>query len=161
MISKMLDKNNYILKIVNDYLDFDIYSFDEVKKFIYKLYDKILAKYDLKGHIVFNIFVDNNYGMIIEIKRDSKLVFDCISNIKIKFNINVSFLYEVDYFYLVDNEIDNQIVYYYNDKYYLEIINAIDKCKFYNILDNSTIIYNDEINNIINKGIKLANICLL
>ena len=72
--------------------------------------------------------------------------------------VNISFLYEVDYFYILENNLINQNIYYYKDKFYIEIINTIDKNKFTCLLDNSNIVYNNEINNIINNGIKLANI---
>lgn len=161
MIIKTIDKNFYILKVFNKYLDFDIYNHDEVKDFIYKLYDKILCKYNLKGFIIFDIYIDNNYGMIIEIKKEDNIFLDKLTDIKIKFNINISFLYEIDYFYLLEEEIKNQVVYYYRGKFYLEIVNDIESNKFIKILENSKIVYNQDINNIINNGIKLANIYFL
>ena len=147
MICNLIDKDFYIFKIYNEYINFDIYDTSEVKDFIYKIYDKLLKKNKLTGIILFDIYIDTNYGMIIEIKKIEDLLFNDIIDVKIKFNLNISFLYEVDYFYILEN-----------NKFYIEIINTIDKNKFTCLLDNSNIVYNNEINNIINNGIKLANI---
>lgn len=158
MICNLIDKDYYIVKVYNDYINFDIYDTSEVKDFIYKIYDKLLKKNKLTGIILFDIYIDTNYGMIIEIKKLEDLLFNDIIDVKIKFNLNISFLYEVDYFYILENNLINQNIYYYKDKFYIEIINTIDKNKFTYLLDNSNIVYNNEINNIINNGIKLANI---
>lgn len=158
MICNLIDKDYYIVKVYNDYINFDIYDTSEVKDFIYKIYDKLLKKNKLTGIILFDIYIDTNYGMIIEIKKIEDLLFNDIIDVKIKFNLNISFLYEVDYFYILENNLVNQNIYYYKDKFYIEIINTIDNNKFTCLLDNSNIVYNNEINNIINNGIKLANI---
>ena len=158
MICSVIDKDTYILKIYNYYNGINIYDHDNVEEFVKDIFNKSLKKYNLTGRILFNIYVDKLYGMIIEIKKKGDLIIDKLIDIKIKFNLNISFLYEVDYFYLVDNNIDNQNVYFYNDKFYLEIINDINDNDYIRLLDNSIIIYDDTINNIINNGIKLFNI---
>lgn len=156
MICNVIDKDNYILKIYNKYAGFDIYEQENVKDFIKDIFNKMLKKYNLSGTIIFNIFIDRLYGMIIEVKKTSDLLIKKLIDIKIKFNLNISFLYEVDYFYLIDNNIVNQNVYFYNDKFYLEIINDVKEEDYIRLLDNSIIVYNDKINNIINNGIKLS-----
>ena len=155
MICNVIDKDFYIIKILNNWDDFNIYDHNEIKEFVQSLFDKILKKYKLCGNIIFNIFLDKLYGMIIEIKKESDLLIKNLVDIKIKFNLNVSFLYEIDYFYLIDNNVVNQNIYYYNDKFYLEIINDIKEEEYLKLLDNSLIIYNDKINDIIDYGIKL------
>lgn len=158
MICNVIDKDFYIIKIFNNWDDFNIYDHNEIKEFVQSLFDKILNKYKLCGNIIFNIFLDKLYGMIIEIKKESDLLIKNLVDIKIKFNLNVSFLYEIDYFYLIDNNVINQNIYYYNDKFYLEIINDIKEEEYLKLLDNSLIIYNDKINDIIDYGIKLKSI---
>lgn len=158
MICKNVDKDLYIIKIFNNKDLFDIYNHDEIKKFIYDLFNTVLKKYKLTGSIIFNIYVDKFYGMIIEIKKEHNLFIDNLVDIKIKFNLNISFLYEIDYFYLIENNISNQNIYYYDDRFYLEIIDDIEEDKYFKLLDNSLIIYNEEISNIINNGIKLIKI---
>lgn len=154
----VIDDNNFLIKVYSEYLDFDIYDHDEIRNFIEKIYDKLLSKYYVCGSLVFNIFLDRMYGMIIEVKKNGDFIFKNLLDVKIKFNLNISFLYEVDYFYILENEISNQNIYYYKGKYYLELIRDIDKKKYIELLDNCNIIYNEEINNIVNNGIKLSYI---
>jgi len=158
MICNVIDKDNYILKVYNYYNGVDIYDLDNIEDFVKDIFNRSLKKYNLSGRILFNVYVDRFYGMIIEIKKENNLIIDKLIDIKIKFNLNISFLYEVDYFYLIDNNIVNQYVYYYNDKFYLEIINDIKENDYTQLLENCLVIYDDEINNIINNGIKLTNI---
>jgi len=158
MICNVIDKDFYIVKIFNNLDTLDIYNHDEIKDFVQDLFNKILNKYKLCGEIVFNIFIDRLYGMIIEIKKERDLIVKNLIDIDIKFNLNISFLYEVDYFYLIENNISNQNIYYYDDKFYLEIVNDIDEEDYFKLLNNSLVIYNDKINEIINNGIKLTNI---
>jgi len=157
MICNVIDKDFYIIKIFNKYNNFDIYSHNEIEKIIKEFFEKYLKKYNLKGNITFNIYVDKLYGMIFEIKKTSDSLIDKLIDIKIKFNLNISFLYEIDYFYLIENKINNQNIYFNKDKFYLELINDIEEKEYIKLLDNSLIIYNDSINNIINNGIKLEN----
>lgn len=156
MICNVIDKDYYILKVFNKYAGFDIYDHDNIEEFIKEIFNKSLKKHNLTGNILFNFYIDKLYGMIIEIKKESNLIIKEVIDIKIKFNLNISFLYEVDYFYLIENNIVNQNIYYYNDKFYLEIINDMEEKDYLKLLDNSLIIYNGEINNIISKGINLS-----
>lgn len=154
MICNKIDNDYYIVKVFNN--DFDIYDHEEIKNFVQFLFKKLLNKYKIQGNFLLNIYIDNMYGMIIEIKQDKDdFIFDNLLDIKIKFNLNISFLYEIDYFYSIENSLNNQNIYYYNDKYYLEIINDINEKDYLKLLDNSLIIYNDKINEIIENGIKL------
>lgn len=156
MVCNVLDKDNYIIKIYNNYNCVDIYDHDNIENFIKDIFNKYLKKYNLCGRILFNVYIDNLYGMIIEVKKISDLIIDKLIDIKIKFNLNISFLYEVDYFYLVDNNINNQNIYYYKNKFYLEIINDMNNCHYIKLLDNCIIIYDEKINEIIDNGIKLS-----
>lgn len=155
MICNVIDKDSYIIKVFNCD-DFDIYDHDDIKEMVSNIFNKVLNKYNLFGEILFNIYVDNLYGLIIEVNKIDDLFIKNAVDLKIKFNLNISFLYEVDYFYLIDNNITNQNIYYYKDKFYLEIINDIDKYDYLKLLDNSSIIYNNRINDIIDNGIKLS-----
>lgn len=156
MIYKVIDNDFYIIKIHNIDDNFDIYDHKNIELFIKKIFNNFLKKKNIFGKIFFNIFLDRLYGMIIEIKKVNELKIKNIIDVNIKFNLNISFLYEIDYFYLLDNKIINQNVYYYKDKFYLELINDIDKIKYIKLLDNSNIIYDNKINEIIDKGIKLV-----
>ncbi len=161
MICNMIDENFYILKIFNDNDNFDIYDHEFIKDFTKELFDNILKKYDIRGDVLFNIYIDNLYGIIIEITSNNDILSEDLVELKIKFNLNISFLYEVDYFYLYENKLTNQNIYFYKDKFYLEIINEINRKDYLELLDNSYVIYDNQINDIVNNGIKLANIKLM
>jgi len=154
MICNVIDKDSYIIKVFN-YDNFDIYDHEDIKEMVSNVFNKVLNKYNLCGEILFNIYVDKLYGLIIEVNKIDDLLVKDVIDLKIKFNLNISFLYEVDYFYLVDNNITNQNVYYYKDKFYLETVNDIDNIDYLKLLDNSSIIYDDKINDIIDNGIRL------
>jgi len=154
MICNVIDKDSYIIKVFN-YDNFDIYDHEDIKEMVSNVFNKVLNKYNLCGEILFNIYVDKLYGLIIEVNKIDDLLVKDVIDLKIKFNLNISFLYEVDYFYLVDNNITNQNVYYYKDKFYLETVNDIDNIDYIKLLDNSSIIYDDKINDIIDNGIRL------
>ena len=154
MISNVIDKDSFIIKVFNCD-NFDIYDHEDIKEMVSSVFNKVLNKYNLCGEILFNIYVDKLYGLIIEVNKIDDLLVKDVIDLKIKFNLNISFLYEVDYFYLVDNNIDNQNIYYYKDKFYLEIINDMDKNDYLKLLDNSSIIYDDKINDVIDNGIML------
>lgn len=158
MILKVIDKDSYLVKVFNNQTNFDIYNHDEISKFVQDIFKNSLRKYNLSGNIIFNIFLDELYGMIIEIKKESDSFIKNLVDIKIKVNLNISFLYEIDYFYLIEKNIINQNIYYYNDKFYLEIVNYISQQDYLDLLDNSLIIYNCDINAVINNGIKLSTI---
>ena len=140
MIFNVIDKDNYIIKIFNNYNGIDIYDHDNIESFVKDIFNKHLKKYNLTGRILFNVYIDRLYGMIIEIKKLNDLIIDKLIDIKIKFNLNISFLYEVEYFYLIDNNIFNQNIYYYKDKFYLEIINDINEKDYINLISNSIIV---------------------
>lgn len=157
MIIEKLDKYNYIAKITNNKLkEIDIYNKDEIEQFVKELFSKIIKKYNLKGDIQLNVHIDNNYGIIIEIKVDDYFSFDDLIDVRIVFHLNDIFLYEIDYFDIVENiNIKDKNIYYYKDNFYLELLSDIDKKDINIILESSNIYYNDKSIEITNKGIKL------
>ena len=158
MIFLEIDKNNFIAKISNDKLtDIDIFNVEEVEKFIKILFSKLIKKHNIKGEVELNIYIDNNYGLIIEIKVDDYFSFDDYIDVRIIFHLNNIFLYEIDYFDILENtNIKKANVYYYKEKFYLELLDDINKVEYNYILESSDIIYNDKSIDIKNEGIKLT-----
>lgn len=155
MICNIINDEYFIVKLLKDYCAFDIYDHEEIKNLVQDIFDTFLKKYNIYGSLVFNVFFDQKYGIIVEVKKERDLNFNHLVDIKIKFHLNISFLYEIDYFYLLDNNIINQNIYFYNDKFYLEIVNDINDSDYIKLLDNSKIIYDNEMDKIVNNGIKL------
>jgi len=129
----------FLVKVFNEYLgDFNIFDVNDIKVFFGELFKKLIKKYDLHGLIDAYLYINNDYGMIIELYQlDS--YFD---DIDVKININFSGLFLVN----IDNKdiLDYDDVYYYKDKFYGNYKKACD----------NEVLYKNT-GEIINKGIKV------
>lgn len=129
----------FLIKVFDEYLgDFNIFDVNDIKVFFRELFKKLIKKYDLHGLIDAYLYINNDYGMIIELyELDS--YFD---DIDVKININFSDLFLVN----IDNKdiLDYEDVYYYNGKFYGNYKKACD----------NEVLYKNT-NEIINKGIKV------
>ena len=127
----------YIIYIYKSH-DIDIFNYDEISFLLKKVFNKLKTKYNLKGLCNVDIYLNDEYGMIMEIKNiDRDLEY---FDIKVCFHLDSLFLNEIAYTY--NNDYDE--IYYYNDKYYT----------IYNKNIDSNVIYKDVLT-IINKGIKI------
>lgn len=158
MIFRIIDNNNYLIKIYKEMLkNIDIYNIEDIKHLLTIIFTKLLKKYKLNGLIFIDIYINEIYGIIITIEEKKTLFNIDEINVKIGFNFNSIFLYKIDYFDLIYLNIKQQDIYYFNNSYYLNIINGIDNDKYLKLLEFSDIIYKD-INNVINKGIKIIKL---
>ena len=147
-----INKNLFRLNILKDNIDdLNIFDYEDVKKFIFKILEKYIFKYNLLGTLYLDIYIDDHYGIIIDI-RDNKKILDNVSlkinndgvEIKITFHLDNIFLYKIDYFDLLEiTNIRNQKIYYYKNNYYLNIINDINTSDYFKLLEISDIYYND------------------
>lgn len=109
-------------------------------------------KYNLKfdGYYDVNLYIDQNYGVIIDVIKERLEYFDYFSN-QIQLNINViedCFLYE-----LLDipfHFMDNLKFYKFFDKIYVKIKGQIDNFLVGNLFELSNVIYGEEKNKILN-----------
>lgn len=125
---------------------------EDARNFLIKIFGMIKEKYniDIDNYYFVNIYQNNIYGIIVElIEDDDVIIFKFDSNeINMKLNIcyDKLFLYEIeDPLLYLENE-----VYYYDNKYYLNIKN-----KDLSIFENSKVIYDDTVYKILGRGIKL------
>ena len=129
----------FLIKVFNEYLgNFNIFDVNDIKVFFSELFKKLIKKYNLHGLIDAYLYINNDYGMIIELyELDS--YFD---NIDVRIKINFSDLFLVN----IDNKdiLNYEDVYYYNDKFY---------GNYKNISDSEVLYKNTK--DIINKGIKI------
>lgn len=129
----------FLIKVFGEYLgDFNIFDVNDIKVFFGELFKKLIKKYDLHGLIDAYLYINNDYGMIVELyELDS--YFD---DIDVKININFSDLFLVN----IDNKdiLDYENVYYYNGKFYGNYKESCD----------SEVLYKNT-GEIINKGIKV------
>lgn len=153
---KLLTLNNQITLYLNNmYLhNLDLENKDAIQNYIKQMFTKISIKYDIEfdGYYIVKLYVDKNYGIIIEIKKEELEYLDYFSN-QIEINTEVtsdSFLYEIDD---VDKNIFSKfIIYKLFDKLYLKIKNQLSNIEMGNILEHAQIIYGSKAKTIIKKG---------
>ena len=123
-------------------------------KVIKKIIKKINKKYDidLYGFIEAKIYIDKNYGVIINIKKEELEYFDYFND-EIEMNIEIindSFLYKINEIY--DKEqIKNKKIYKQKDNLYINI-DKIDNIDLGKIIETSEIIYGEKAKKIIEKN---------
>lgn len=144
MVYSIIDKNKSLLKIPRGLFDeIDIYNRDEIEEFVKIVIVRILRERKIKGIVFLDIYIDLFYGMIIEIENRSWDEIDDKIDVKIVFHIDSSFLYEIDYFDIKELDFKEHTIYYYNNKFYLEINHDIDDKLFCYLLEAREIIYKD------------------
>ncbi len=127
---------------------------EATEKYMKRLLIKISNKYDINidGYYVVNLYVDMNYGVVIEIVKEELEYLDYFAN-QIEINTKVtkgSFLYEV---YNFDNSLLKKfIVYKIKDKLYLRVKDTISDLEMGKLIENSNIIYGNKANDIIRKA---------
>ena len=138
MIIKKCDEY-YLIKVFNEYLgDFNVFDTNDIKDLFGDLFKRLLKKYDLHGLIDAYIYINNDYGMIIEL-YELNSYFDDI-DVKIKISFSDLFLVSIDN----KDMLDYEDVYYYKGKFY---------GKYKSLSDNEVLYKNTD--EIINKGIKI------
>ncbi len=119
-----------------------------------KLIHSINKKYNIElyGYYDTKIYIDKNYGIIIEIKKEELEYMDYF-NAGLEMNIEIiedSFLYKVEDIFSIKG-LDKFVVRKYDDSIYLEIQNISD-INLGIILENAEIIYGKQANFIMNKS---------
>ena len=151
IIHKIEDKNSYLIKILNNKVD--IYNTQELEKITKKIFNIIIKKNKLKNLIILEIYPNNIYGTIILLKDYHKLItINDEIEVKISIHTDTPFLYKIDYFNI--NKLTKENIYYYQNNFYLEIKEPINKKEYLNLLEMSEIIYETS-DEIINNGIKI------
>lgn len=125
------------MKIYKSYLnDFDIYNKDNIIDLFKDIFITIKDKYNLLGLFDVDIYVNDEYGLIIEINNICSYDFEI--DVRINVHLDSLFLVEIN-----SNEIlDYNDIYYYNDKFYGLFKEFNDKGVIYK---NTNIIINDGI----------------
>lgn len=122
-------------------------------KTIKNIIKKINKKYDIDlcGYMEIKIYIDNNYGVIINIKKEELEYFDYFND-EIEMNIEIindSFLYKIE---IYDKDlINNNKIYKYKDNLYINIDKA-DSINLGKIIETSEIIYGEKAKKIIEKN---------
>lgn len=145
--------NSYIVKLLGEKIN--IYDTSELEDITKKIILKINKNYKIKNCIHLEFYINENYGTIIKLTDyDSLFTNKKEKTVKITIHTDTTFLYEINYFNIDKNKIPKSKIYYYKNKFYLEINSEISLKDYLNILESSEIIYeNTEV--ILDKGIKI------
>jgi len=156
---ELFNLNNITVYLNNEYLkkiNFDLKN--NVEQQFKKLFIKIKNIYNIEmsGYYEVIVYINDIYGMIIEIEKDNdeyiKLFGDTV-DMKITFKFDSSIFYKLDEYKNFD--INNYNLYYYNDNFYIELNDKINYINYLNLIENSDIIYGDEMKKIKSHAIKV------
>jgi len=143
MISYKLDYDNYIVKIPFNKGFESLDEFDNILDIFKDNLKKLIVKYNICGDVLVNLYLDINYGIIMEINNYNNCSNKEIIDTKIIFKFDCIFLVSVNYFDYIGTR---KKLYYYDNKFYKEIDNSelVDSEVIYDsddIIDNSIILY--------------------
>ena len=156
---ELFNLNNLTVYLNNEYLEkinFDINK--NVEQQFKKLFTRIKNIYniDMFGYYDVTIYINDIYGMIIDIEKDDDeyiKIFGDTGDMKITFKFDSSIYYKLDEFKTFN--IDEYDVYFDNDNFYIEILNNNNHSEYLKLLENSTIIYGEELKKIKNRAFKI------
>lgn len=139
-------KDKIVVYLINKKINLET---NDIRNILFEVFNMLIENYDIKldGSYNINLYTNELYGVIVEIINLESNNYDS-DTISIKLNIlnNKLFLYEIeDPLGYTDNE-----VYFYNNKYYLNI-NKMD----IELLEKSNVIYDDYVYKILGKGVKI------
>lgn len=127
--------NNYIIRNI------DFFNNEELEKYINSVFNKLKKIYNivLNGYYNIDIYIDNNYGAIINIKKDDIEYYDYFSDqidTQIIIHNNSNFLYKVKDFLDIKNNIQSNFsLYKYYDELYIKLNDEMDENKLGFILE--------------------------
>ena len=121
--------------------DFDYSDTFNLEKELKKVFTKLSIYYgiELSGYYDIYLYIDNNFGAILECIKDSFIYDDNFLDIRLTFKYS-------NFLYLVDDIKDYPFmhnIYLYDGKLYLEILENIDSMTTSLIIENSDVVYKD------------------
>lgn len=112
IISK--DDEGYLVKVFKEYLpcNFDIFDKESIVLVFRDILVKLKEKYQIRGVIEIDAYVQEEYGMILEIRETCPYYEEM--DVHIHFHLDAVFLTEID----MEDIAKRQEVYYYKDRFY-------------------------------------------
>lgn len=160
---ELYDKNHFSVFLNKYYVeDIDFKKKEGIEVYLKNIISnlKIYHHVKMSGYYDVNIYVNNLYGIIMELVNldDEYLkMFGKKIDMKITFNLDSDILFKLDdYFY--KDELGNvkKEVYFYENNFYLKILdNIISDALMMKIIENTDIVYGDKVYEILDKGKKL------
>ena len=139
----------YIKKELIDNIDFN--NKDDLEKYLKKLFKTLKNKYNLtiEGFYDITVYVDKYYGVILHLEKEDIDYYDYFKNQVDMRIITV----DTEFSYLVSdipfNLLDKIDVFIKDNKMYLKIKQKLNKLEMMKLLENSVVVYEDSLSNII------------
>lgn len=150
------NENTFVFLIPNKSFNINFNQKKDLEKYFQDFFLKLKNTYDfkIKGFYLINIYIDENYGIALEITNEDE---DYLEYFRQNIDMNISkpkknkFLYKINDIFLIDKKILAKFdIYLYNNNYYLCLKNKIKEKELINLLEFVDIIYDSE--NIIKRG---------
>lgn len=157
-IVKIDIRDNNLIVFLNkrNIRDVDFFNKSELERYFRDLFLDLKDIYDLdlSGSYDINVYIDDCYGVVLEIISIDYTYFDYCDVVDMNIVISKyrNFLYKSDRFI---KNIDS-IIYSYNGSFYYEL-NNIDFLKLGLLVENSDIIYGEDVDFVKKNGKKLSN----
>lgn len=147
---ELVDDYNYTLYLNNLYIkDLNLDNNEDIENYLKKLFLIIKDRYDIdiSGMFEIDIYVNNKYGIVIDIFKEDLEYLDYFSN-QIDMQVNIIkdsiFLYELDSFIEKD-------LYKYNHKYYIDVEDIDDPI----IYEQGNLIFGEHVIEVLKYGKKV------
>lgn len=158
------DENDMIIYINNLCINKVIFNDkEELEKYFQQLFSRLKKFYHInfQGYYDIKVYIDNYYGIVIQIKRDGVDYCDYFGNqidMRITIENNDSFLYQIDDILTIEPKILKKVcIIKHKNKFYVKIIKPLDVMELATLIENGIIIYDNEVNNILKNG-KIVNV---
>lgn len=146
--------NNVVFYLSKEYLNKIHFKIDnEVEKEFKKLFVRLKNIYnlDLKGYYEVTIYINDLYGIIIEMEKDDDEYIKIFGD---TLDMKITFKFDSEIFYKINNldffEYDKYNLYNDNNNLYISIKNKIllNRKEYLTLLENSKLIYGNELKNL-------------
>ena len=135
------NEENLTIYINKRNLKINIDDKEELEDYFRSIFIKIKEFYNIKlnGFYITRAYIDNNYGIIIDMKKDDNdFIYYNDYEIEMQLIVNeVTFLYEIEDIFMSKNIYPKIDIYSYKNKYYLKLKEDI----LNNIIEYVNIIY--------------------
>lgn len=138
------NENNLTIYINKNNLEITLDDKEELEDYFRSIFLKIKEFYNVKlnGFYITHAYIDNKYGIIIDMKKDDvDFIYYNDYEIEMQLIVNeIKFLYEVEDIFFNENIYQNVDIYSYKNKYYLNLKddNIKDIIEYVNIVYKNT-----------------------
>lgn len=151
---EVLNLNNLIFYLNKDYLNKINFNInDNVEQEFKNLFIKLksIYKLDLSGYYEVIVYINDIYGIIIEMEKDDDEYIKIFGD---TLDMKITFKFDCEIFYKIENidfiNFKNYNLYYYNNELYLSLKNnlKIPYKDYLYLIENSSILYGSDLRKI-------------